>query len=517
MKMFPIKKMLFLFLFFIGIFAFSQEKLYFDADWEPTTKDKMEYYRETSKSGNLTHIKDFYKNGTLQMEGEASDPTPNSEVFEGKVTYYYPSGKKQTETEFKNGQPIGIARDYDEEGRILRDFVYQKHGNYSGVAHSYKMDDEDLNSYFEYKNSESVKTIVYDKDMKGIRYEIHYNKNNEESETKYFGEGGKLLGNRVYKNDKYTGITVEYYKNPMRIANISKYGNGYNYDESTQFYENGKMAFEEKYTQNSGTKKSYDLSGKSVGEITFKKSDYEEMIPWNGVDTYFSHSTQTIITATTYKDGKITHSKEFYADGKLKSETFYENDYEAKSNYYNQDGSLKGALTNNEYGEPFNGKFYSDNTESIYKNGILLEEKNFTNDRKLRYEKKLIEAQKIHDVKVYEDGIMTYNYKTKINLDPYTAIEAASDISDDYYFTAEVTQFEKGKEKNKASFKNGILEKGKIEVKTYNGYTEYERKGEWVITREFDENKTLNKETKEKVTENMYVIFTEENLLYQEN
>ena len=197
MKMFPIKKMLFLFLFFIGIFAFSQEKLYFDADWEPTTKDKMEYYRETSKSGNLTHIKDFYKNGTLQMEGEASDPTPNSEVFEGKVTYYYPSGKKQTETEFKNGQPIGIARDYDEEGRILRDFVYQKDGNYSGVAHYYKMDDEDLNSYFEYKNSESVKTIVYDKDMKGIRYEIHYNKNGEESETKYFGEGGKLLGNRI--------------------------------------------------------------------------------------------------------------------------------------------------------------------------------------------------------------------------------------------------------------------------------------------------------------------------------
>ena len=369
--MFPAKKIFFLFLFFVGVFAFSQEKLYFDADWEPTTKDKMEYYRETSKNGNLTHIKDFYKNGTLQMEGDASDPTPNSEIFEGKLTYYFPSGKKQTESEFKNGLPTGISRDFDEQGRIVRELTFDKNGNYSGYAHSYKDEEKALNSYFEYKNSQPSKTIVFDEDIKGIRYEIHYKKDYEESETKYFGEGGKLLGSKIYKDEKYQGITVEYYEKPMRVANISKYGDGYNFDESTQYYENGKMAFETKITKNSGTKKSFDASGKSIGELIYKKNDYDETIPWNGVDTYFSDSKQAIESATTYKDGVITNLKTFYTNGKLKSETFYNNDFESKSNYYNEDGSLKGTLINDENENPLNENSYTDYNESTYKNGIL--------------------------------------------------------------------------------------------------------------------------------------------------
>ncbi|QPQ50685.1 hypothetical protein H3Z85_14780 [Chryseobacterium indologenes] len=66
--------------------VYGQEKTYFDENWEKTTQDKMEYYRESTSKGKLTLIKDFYKNGTLQMEGLASDTTPGNEVFDGKVT-----------------------------------------------------------------------------------------------------------------------------------------------------------------------------------------------------------------------------------------------------------------------------------------------------------------------------------------------------------------------------------------------------------------------------------------------
>lgn len=66
--------------------TFAQERIYFDENWEATTKDHMVYYRETSKQGNLILLKDYYKNGTLQFEGLASDVTPNHEVYEGKVT-----------------------------------------------------------------------------------------------------------------------------------------------------------------------------------------------------------------------------------------------------------------------------------------------------------------------------------------------------------------------------------------------------------------------------------------------
>ncbi len=77
----------------LSINVYAQEKTYFDENWEKTTQENMEYYRETTPKGKLTLIKDFYKNGTLQMEGLASDTTPSNEVFEGKVTWYTPKEK----------------------------------------------------------------------------------------------------------------------------------------------------------------------------------------------------------------------------------------------------------------------------------------------------------------------------------------------------------------------------------------------------------------------------------------
>ena len=46
-------------------------------------------------------IKDYYINGALQMEGTAVDDTPNQEVFEGKVTWYFPDGKVEMVSNFK--------------------------------------------------------------------------------------------------------------------------------------------------------------------------------------------------------------------------------------------------------------------------------------------------------------------------------------------------------------------------------------------------------------------------------
>ncbi|MGL6125763.1 MAG: membrane-binding protein, partial [Chryseobacterium artocarpi] len=71
----------------LSINVYAQERTYFDENWDKTTKENMEYYRETTAKGKLTLIKDFYKNGTLQMEGLASDTTPSNEVFDGKVTW----------------------------------------------------------------------------------------------------------------------------------------------------------------------------------------------------------------------------------------------------------------------------------------------------------------------------------------------------------------------------------------------------------------------------------------------
>lgn len=122
--------------------TFAQERIYFDENWEATTKDHMVYYRETSKQGNLILLKDYYKNGTLQFEGLASDVTPNHEVYEGKVTWYFPDGKPEKIAEYVKGVPIGVSKMFDVHGRIVEDSIYNKEGRYDGTSYLYKNTDE---------------------------------------------------------------------------------------------------------------------------------------------------------------------------------------------------------------------------------------------------------------------------------------------------------------------------------------------------------------------------------------
>ena len=100
-------------------FAFisAHERIYFDSSWAETTKDNAVYYRETSKEGNLTQIKDYYKNGTLQMEGLASDcKTLTKNKYPAA---YAPQNNSKTDiyqcAQFQNG--------------ILRECGYRTSGN----------------------------------------------------------------------------------------------------------------------------------------------------------------------------------------------------------------------------------------------------------------------------------------------------------------------------------------------------------------------------------------------------
>jgi len=113
------KKIFLILLLIFSKFIFAQNRIYFDENFEVTTKAKMVYYRETSKDGNLIKIKDFYKNGKLQFEGLAHDSTPNEEIFEGEVKWYYPDGKIESIKNYYNGKEVGVQEDFDEKGRVI--------------------------------------------------------------------------------------------------------------------------------------------------------------------------------------------------------------------------------------------------------------------------------------------------------------------------------------------------------------------------------------------------------------
>ncbi|MEI3791872.1 MULTISPECIES: membrane-binding protein [unclassified Chryseobacterium] len=468
---------------FLSISTAAQEKIYFDENWEKTTQDKMEFYRETENKGKLILIKDFYKNGKLQMEGLASDATPGSEVYEGKVTWYTPEGKVLNTGTYSGGKQTGPSQTFDEKGRPLDDLVYKEDGTFKGKVYTYKDPENALfyNSITTYESSDRFKTVVYDEDIKGIRYEITADSDGK-YETKYYGDKGKQIGtNNTGSSDD--NVMVEYYYNPMRVSKIEKYKSDGTVKEGIIYSKNGKILQEEKKNKKDGYKTTYDENGKKIGNLTFaydKESDYYK--PQDGEDYQFNYELTGFSAIDVYKNGSIILTTSFDENGKLSSEKILKDDMVQEIKYYHPDGRLKGTLTYKD-DMPYSGTLYEELNEQQYKDGVLVLSKSFREDEKIKYEKKLNAKQNGYDATVYDDkGGLMYTYTQSLE-------EAEG-------FTAQIVQYVKGKAGNKAVVKDGVLQSGKIKYKTEAGLKEMERSGKWILLKVYNPEGKLVQDSK---------------------
>jgi len=492
----------------LSISVCAQEKIYFDENWEKTTQDKMEFYRETETKGKLTLIKDFYKNGQLQMEGLVSDATPGSEVYDGKVTWYSPEGKVVSTGTFSGGNQIGPSQTFDDKGRPLEDLVYKADGTFKGKMYTYK--DPEVSSLYNsitvYESSDSFKTIVYDEDIKGIRYEINADSKGK-YETKYYGEKGKYIGtNNAGSSDG--NVLVEYYYNPMRVSKIEKQKGDGTITESIIYSKNGKILQEDKKNKKDGYKTTYDETGKKIGNLIYvydKESNY--YTPQDGEDYQFNYDFSSFTAIDVYKNGSAILNKYFDENGKLSSERVLKDNMTQEIKYYFPDGRVKGTLTYKD-DMPYNGTLYEESSEKLYKDGILVVSKSFIEDGKLKYEKKLNAKQTGYDSTVYDEkGNITYTYTQ-----PLDETEG---------FTSQIIQYTKGKPANKAVVKGGILQSGKIKYKTDSGLKELERSGKWILLKVYSPEGKLIQDSKilaEVEDQDVYSIMSttiqEDDLLY---
>ncbi|PQA95246.1 hypothetical protein B0A69_07335 [Chryseobacterium shigense] len=450
----------------IGVGA--QEKVYFDENWEQTTPDKMEFYRETENKGKLTLIKDFYKNGKLQMEGLVSNATPGSEIYEGKVIWYNPEGKILSTGTFSGGKQVGPAQTFDEKGRPVEDLIYKADGTFKGKMYTYK--DPELSSFYNsvtiYENSDTFKTIAYDEDIKGIRYEITTDSKGK-YETKYYGDKGKHIGTSN-ANSSDDNLLVEYYYNPMRVSKIEKQKSDGTIKESVIYSKTGKILQEDKKNKKDGYKITYDETGKKIGNLTYvydKESNYYK--PQDGEDYQFNYDLSGYTAMDVYKNGSVVLNKYFDDNGKLSSEKVLKDDALQEIRYYHPDGRLKGTLTYKD-DMPYNGTLFEELNEQQYKDGVLVVSKSFREDEKLKSEKKLNAKQTGYDSTVYDEkGGIAYTY--------------AQPFEEGEGFTAQIVQYVKGKPANKAVVKGGILQSGKIRYKTESGIKEMELSGKWIL------------------------------------
>lgn len=468
---------------------FSQQKIYFDKDWNVTTLSKMVYYREIKKNGNLYQIKDFYKNGQLQMEGSSTNSDPNNEVFQGKVTWYFENGKIQKIAEFKDGEQVGTEKEYDEEGRIITDLAYDKNG-FSGIKSEYKSEENIVNEFWEYKDSEVIKHVSYDENPNGIRIENYFDKNSSAYINKYYDEKGNLIGEkRDNISEDFKNTEVEYYYNPMKVYRITKKDERGYEQEVKAYYPNGKLKYEQYFTKN-GYKKAYDEEGKLIGEVNYTTYDSFEWYkkPWNGDDVDFDEDNLFLKTIITYKDGIKIKAKAFYPNGEKKIIDYTDGKI-TKSEYFNSDEKLIGTMIYDENEQPINGTrfdFYEGKTSS-YKNGKLISETKKDEEGKLIYEKKYNETSKKYFIKIFnKDETLNFSF-------------VIPEILKDNLFTTEVNVYKNGKQVDKVNFINGIIQNGKIVLDYKNCKIIFERKGNLITSKKLDENGKLIEETRDTV------------------
>ncbi len=122
-----IKTLILFLLLALSYTSFSQAKdtLYFDAKWKKTTKENHQYFRPLPLKvvDSLSLIRDYYKNGKLQMQGYVY--THNNNLFAGDLYIYTKDGYDSSFTPYINttNKPLTY---YHNNGTVWKTNAYQK-------------------------------------------------------------------------------------------------------------------------------------------------------------------------------------------------------------------------------------------------------------------------------------------------------------------------------------------------------------------------------------------------------
>lgn len=283
----------------ITIVNAQKDTLWLDKHWKETSKENAFFYRSPiKKEGKLYRINDFYIDGTLQMTGLSK---------------------------YKDSIYLHQAVWYTKEGNLIKRLNFDEE-QLNGTS-TYYAESKDEKTTIEveevtYKNGKIVKTIRFQGDKKGIRYEYYYNNGRTTKEIYYGKEGGKI-GEITYDDQGYTeGKKVSYYHNPMSVKSISKYEQG-NPVYTNYFYRNG--VTRNRFDEGTLTETFYNEQNVKLGAILYQheeKSKYR--IPYEGKKYLFFFTKPKVVKRiSTYKKGQLTKVEKFNKQGVLiKKEEF---------------------------------------------------------------------------------------------------------------------------------------------------------------------------------------------------
>lgn len=99
---------------------------WFDVNWNVSSKDKATYYRPNPKpKADGYWIVDYYADGAMQKEGFSLTNITGNEKFDGRVKYYFKTGKLYREIAYKEGKMDGKFSEYFDTGELLETGRYE--------------------------------------------------------------------------------------------------------------------------------------------------------------------------------------------------------------------------------------------------------------------------------------------------------------------------------------------------------------------------------------------------------
>ena len=173
--------------FFIASMTAQESNVWFDANWNETTKDKAVYYRPTPKKQDDGYwIVDYYINGTVQMKGLSKNNKVNKEIFYGLVRYYFDSGVLHQEVNYVEGKIQGDRKIFYPSGKLHIQRDYQN-GKPEGQHSEY------------YDTGELKERGMYENGLKEGVWKVFY-KNGKIKEKKKFAKGNKTGIWKIFYN-----------------------------------------------------------------------------------------------------------------------------------------------------------------------------------------------------------------------------------------------------------------------------------------------------------------------------
>lgn len=320
------KQVFFFVLVMMQLVIFSQETIFFDKNWDETSKEAASYYRKIEKKGGLYLIKDFYITGELQFEGYAfNDRDPLD--LDGVVTWYHQNGKISEKRGFSKHIPVGEVTAYYSNG-VLKLKGNYKYGQFDGLYTQY-FPSGNIANQGTFINGVVDGTHTKYKADNELEFKVTYKMGALDGPYEFYNNSGHLFNRGNAKNNFQEGKCYDYfYEGQLRKEYVvrNKKLDGWLYEYSQQGDTVGQGEF----------KDGVPLSYKMVSHgITNGSKFSAEMQLVNGIENWKIYRDSVLVVKSFYKNGTKYGVWQVYTfDGKsLFQNRVYENNSTCSDKY----------------------------------------------------------------------------------------------------------------------------------------------------------------------------------------